>query len=627
LIWWRIATWPGGAGDIESTTTDLLTSAAFAAAITLLVGLLASVYLDLEVDRSEDTRLLALRTRHDHRIARLQGLDPLESATRWALWTARQAADRALADAAPASAPAVPPRSATAPPAPSTIEPVGPVVDPLVPGPIAIDEWLAETDDDPRLAARSVAAPVDVRSTEDPDTDLGALPPTLPPADWALAAAPADAVDTGTPLSTVERIRRRIVETELGSVADPSSTSAVPEQSTAVGPDTPPAADQPPPDERSQAGSTGGDTAHDETDGDRLADSAEEHAGPPSPMATDDPLARALRRRFAEADREAQRSRRRPGGHATPPAEPVGDFGRRLAASIGAELDRGVRRDFADRVRALSQQFDPERAIAEQTRDETNPTARNPAQQTESRSRPVRLTALEVVRYLTLVLLVIGAIASGGMVVAVSRFGAPDNVVDIDGLDVARSVAVHAFIAAGICALAWMFGAAWYAARVEPTLRAWPFAVLLGCGVPTVVVIGLERGAAGPWSLGAMIVIAGLLLAGLRLLLPVFDTFAVTTWTLNAWLFDTVAVVVFVLASPLGSEIDVGVNAGRVAFGAVLVGLSLTIGAVLVSLTATEYENALRGSTELARVIESRRARSPGTRGSSRAPSESQRSD
>lgn len=562
LIWWRIATWPERAVDIDATTTDLVTSAAFAAAIALLVGLLAAVYLDLEADRAEDTRLLALRTRHDHRIARLQGLDPLESATRWALWTARQAADRAAADAAAMKAQA--PRSATAPPAPSTIEPVGAVVDPVV---------------------DSVASRSDPYAPTVGDPSVPELPaePSLP------------ALDSP---STVERLRR-LAEHDREAPSDRAPVTAT---SAGVGPAA--AAPHLPPRAAEQPTFA-------------VADAAVS-----APLTGEDSVTRALRRRFAEAERDAQRSRRGP----VPPApvDSVTGPDRELAASIGSDLDRGVRRDFADRVRTLSQRFDADRPAHERSRDEGTMLAAGATQAKTAGPaiRPARLIALELARYITVVLLVVASIASGWMLVAVSRFGAPDNVLDVDGLELARAIAVLAFIAAGIGSLAWAFGAARYAAKVDPTVRVWPFGALLLAAVPVAVAAVLIEGrAAGPWSLGAMIVTAALVLAALRSLLPVLDVFSVTTWMVNAWLFDIVATIVFVLASPLGSEFTGGLDAGRVAFGAVLVGLSSTIGAVLVALTTMEYENALRGSVELARVIESRRARSRGTPGSSPPPS------
>ena len=106
VIWWRLAEWPSKAAEVDRTTVDLLGGSAFAAGVALLIGLWLSVYLDRETDRSEDIRVLALRTRHDHRLARLQGLDPMDRATRWALWLARQSADSRVILGEPAASPA-----------------------------------------------------------------------------------------------------------------------------------------------------------------------------------------------------------------------------------------------------------------------------------------------------------------------------------------------------------------------------------------------------------------------------------------------------------------------------------------------------------------------------------------
>ena len=92
LAWWRLATWPVG-GVYDAAAVELTTGIAFALAIVLLVDAAMVWYLDRAGEVAEQIRVLTMRTRHDHRIARVRGLDPLEPSTRWALMEARRAAD------------------------------------------------------------------------------------------------------------------------------------------------------------------------------------------------------------------------------------------------------------------------------------------------------------------------------------------------------------------------------------------------------------------------------------------------------------------------------------------------------------------------------------------------------
>jgi hypothetical protein len=113
LLWWWFLSWNDTDVANDSDKLGLLVSVAFATAMGLVVAAFVVWYIDRAADRAQVTRERTIRTRHDHRIARLQGLDPLDPATRWALYLARQAADRAPAGLAE---PAPPPRPAPAPP-------------------------------------------------------------------------------------------------------------------------------------------------------------------------------------------------------------------------------------------------------------------------------------------------------------------------------------------------------------------------------------------------------------------------------------------------------------------------------------------------------------------------------
>jgi hypothetical protein len=94
LIWWRVTSWTGRDG-IAPLDADLDLGILVAASVALAAGMVITWYLDRAADRGQEIRLLALRTRYDHRMARLNGLDPMNPQTRYALMIARRAAERA----------------------------------------------------------------------------------------------------------------------------------------------------------------------------------------------------------------------------------------------------------------------------------------------------------------------------------------------------------------------------------------------------------------------------------------------------------------------------------------------------------------------------------------------------
>ncbi|MGE3194806.1 MAG: hypothetical protein AB7K08_15205, partial [Microbacteriaceae bacterium] len=692
---------------------------------------------DLEADRSEDIRLLAQRTRHDHRMARLQGLDPMEGATRWALWTARQAADRAaLASARDVPEPDA--GSAEQPPSPRTMEPVGVAIadepDAALPGGLSsTDHRELESGEATSISVSETGFDhIDVVETQliEPETTGGAADGDAEeveagPAEPAAAVHGEDdreaqndvapAIDDGAAGGDAGDSAAGPADQLVGEVDDVGSAYTPRLPSRAI--DLPTAADgtgvtrsadddvELDPVERLRrrlGGPHAGDTQPrrfgdqrarsvrgEEDVEDRVVAASDEPAvvdgsrdevarhdiGRASPLAArgapasaDDALSRALRRRFAEerrlAERQSQRPRRSPavadsrrdGGSDAP----LTGLAERLAARIGDDLEHGGGgNEFAERVRQLSQHYTPpsqpvghappsagidhpsprdahpDRGAAEPSvashEGARSPAARRMARPTPPEpkaTRPPRLIVLELLRYIILLLLLAGAVVSGWMLAGISANDAPGSVLDVGDLETARSIVVHLFIASNVFGIGWMLLSAWYAGRIEPVLRWQPFAALTAVALPAAIVApALESGAAGVWSLGAMTLTSCAVLAGLRLLLPILDAFGLVTSTVNAWLFQVVATVVFLLASPLGSEIRAETDGGRIAFGVILVGLSLAVGAVLVSLVTGELEGALRGSAELARVIQPKPARSRDRRESSPPPSGSPRRD
>lgn len=440
VMWWRLVTWPERPIEIEARTIDFLVGSSLAAAIALLIGLLLSAYVDRETDRSEDIRILALRTRHDHRLARLQGLDPMDRATRWALWMARQAADRAA--------------------------------------------------DEARLAAEAAAVE-------------GQAPPALPP--------------------TLEN----------------------------------------------------------------------------------ESLVRALDRRRDEAERTLARATRRrrsqePGR--VPPVVVPAAQAEQLAALAATELEQGDSQRFAIHVRELSRQYPAIDVPVVRGAPRPFDLPAGEAPQMAEEMRAPRLVVVELLRYLTLLVLGFGAAGAGWVLVGASRLSGFDSSIDINRLEQARSVAVLSLVGGNVLSLGWMVASGAYARRVEPSLRTWPHWVLLGAAVPLVVIAAvLEGGAAGPFSLAALLVATVGTLIGVRVFAISNETFGLAEVPVNAWFVDLASAAIFVLISPLGTTLGSSPAGDGLAFGATVVGLTLIVAAVLAAVVMSDFENALRGSVELAR--------------------------
>lgn len=215
LLWWQLAAWPDRISSTDTASIDIMIGASAAAAVAFGGNLVMWTLLVTVVERSQTHRLVALRTRHDHRHLRLRGIDPMDPAVRWALLSIRR--QQELDDALDASPPAPTPTpdadhntaQGAAPAAVNPPAPVAPVMtgrsdgsSPLVPAP--------EADPDSRSAG-SLNTP-DSTATE----PIGA---TGPRADDATPNPP-----------RVDRLMRRLAEANTAN--DPSLTLP----SAAVGP-------------------------------------------------------------------------------------------------------------------------------------------------------------------------------------------------------------------------------------------------------------------------------------------------------------------------------------------------------------------------------------------------------
>ncbi len=101
LIWWRVANWPEVLTPTNAGTADVMIGVGFATAVAFAAAGLVVILLVRAAETGQAHRMVVLRTRHDHRIARTLGLDPLDEAVRWALVEVRRQQEaRAVAAAA-----------------------------------------------------------------------------------------------------------------------------------------------------------------------------------------------------------------------------------------------------------------------------------------------------------------------------------------------------------------------------------------------------------------------------------------------------------------------------------------------------------------------------------------------
>jgi hypothetical protein len=323
-----------------------------------------------------------------------------------------------------------------------------------------------------------------------------------------------------------------------------------------------------------------------------------------------DVVARALQRRLAESQRHAERTARRPSlaGRLTPNDDtaPVSNVAERLAARLGADLERGGGSEFATRVRELSEQYhrEPSARRALSTADLGEPDGATPSRGLV----PPRLMLVESCRFLALVLLAVAAAAMVWVLVLSAGQGDGDAST-LDDIELARSIALHALGLSHVFVLAWLSAAAEVSRRVESSVRWWPYVGLAAVSAPCVTgAIVLEFGAAERWTVVALAIATVACAAGLRLIAFPNEMLGRPAGALNAWLVGVIALLVVLVASPLTSPIDDAVARDSLAFGAIVAGLALMVVTALGGVVMSQYENVLRASTELA--VE----REPGTR-------------
>ncbi|NNE12306.1 MAG: hypothetical protein HKN41_08700 [Ilumatobacter sp.] len=93
LVWWRLSS--GDGGSPEGVSYGELVAVSASAALALALGMVVWVMLTRACDRAIDHRASSQRTRYDHRMLRLAGVDPTDPDVWWELVARRAREDRA----------------------------------------------------------------------------------------------------------------------------------------------------------------------------------------------------------------------------------------------------------------------------------------------------------------------------------------------------------------------------------------------------------------------------------------------------------------------------------------------------------------------------------------------------
>jgi hypothetical protein len=509
LLWWQLSDWPSSGQPFSAGQADVLLGASAAAAVGFGLNIVTWAFIVHDVDVAEDDRVLALRTRHDHRNLRLRGINPMDPDVRWALLRIRQEEEyerRAAAPpthqtvasvAHPAAAPPVVEQHPDTPwinPSPSdTDAPVIRVAQPEDSSGVPVAEsqtGLSEPIEDetlvvdPVLLERGMA---DALAEEPPADEPVVTPPEViqgPTTESEPVDAPvtlvAELLDSEAGEQIIADLVGEIASTEVSAkliadLADEVAAEEVPEIAA-----QPPAAVA----EEGERAATGADIATDQEDKEERKEEGDDAPSREDALAADPTaeLAARLRARLGSererrtaarsyptiqpTDREDSVSRlaRRldSAGAATPHAK-LGSPSERIAAATAAGLgdeDLVSRRDrFAQRLndpagggpseRTLLQRLEEYGITPSSTSSEPVAAIADEFRQEEDRWIPPRLYELEAVRYLLLIGLVVVAVTSGWIVMRAVTAGSELVGGDIAPGDLDRiNVARRAFVTA-----------------------------------------------------------------------------------------------------------------------------------------------------------------------------------
>ncbi|MGI9646210.1 MAG: hypothetical protein ACR2O6_12970, partial [Ilumatobacteraceae bacterium] len=104
LLWWRLTVWSGGSEPITQGDVEILIGIGGAVAVALAVNVVVWRAIIRAGDRAEAHRAASQRTRYEHRMLRLRGVDPTDPEVWWALVQRRADEQRAGEEAAAVAA-------------------------------------------------------------------------------------------------------------------------------------------------------------------------------------------------------------------------------------------------------------------------------------------------------------------------------------------------------------------------------------------------------------------------------------------------------------------------------------------------------------------------------------------
>lgn len=623
LLWWRLTVWGDGA-ELSRGDVDIMVGIGAAVSVAMAANVLVWRAIVRAGDRAEAHRASSQRTRYEHRMLRLRGVDPTDPEVWWALVQRRAdeqraeeqriAAEReAEARAADGSEPAVP--------APTVVPTVDELVDSVKQRhSVAFrrlgDEQSGELEQRLReqfstvvgdLGGLPLTGPAPAPATDDrldehpageqPDGDgaegvpAGDVLTEPPPAQPPVGTPDASPISADRSFS----ILKALAERDVGApVADDEPADVAAAESPA---DAPPATE---------------DVAE-ETETAAVGDvAAESDAAAEAAAATDglSPLERLAIRTAESGERaapraDALRDRLEAAAASTGEVDPVSALRRRLG------LDETVEDVKSPLEQLLGQAgtVQVEAALAERRQQELD-------ERPTERLVPPRLYALEWARLLLVTAFAIVTAASAWMLTeTLGSGGSSDGAIGLDALDV--DLARRAFVGAYSVAIAliplWTFLVLTYARRcgmvdARPRIHLGLFAMAVALCTVAFVVDGGTRG-----GTSALLLIPGAIIAAAAgyLVEPARYWFELPSVTLTIW---TVAVPVTLGLAWVGGLVGrVGESASLqvLAFFTVCTALLSALVTVLVALSAADIEDEIRLSPELAVPLgRSRRRRS-----------------
>lgn len=558
LLGWQLSTWPSAATPVSQGRADTFLGVSAAAAIGLALNLVNWGLLTGAVEAAEADRLLALRTRHDHRHLRLRGINPMDPDVRWALLKVRQQEELERRWRQEVEAAALP---APQPAARNDVPAIAPV-------PAA------------QLAPEPTATEPDLVESANRGTSSAAVPDVEQRRDDLVEARATEIISEKEELDAVEQVEQlEVAEAHAEPASEPEETEP-----------------------RESFGEMAARVRS------RLTGDGDQRRAPyPTiePAQTGAGVSR-LARSLDETGVGSAPSRR-------------ASFATRISAATGSgdDADLALRRDrFVQRLNDTGDGSRPDRTLLDRLNEygiTPNPDAAQPAmsmadefRRDEERWIPPRLYELESVRYLMLVGIVVVAVTSAWIVVRTASAG--DALIggeigprELERINTARRAFVTALsITLGLVPL---WGAVFlsHARRAGmPAVREWRgyalLAVAVALNVVSFVFDGEERGTASLVCLCGCLAAA---LATVAIVMAAARWFQRRTIGLVVWGAGLAFVTIASWVGGLQRPVDASHALEALTFVAALQSIATAVVLVIAALNTSDLEEAIRLSPEM----------------------------